>query len=51
MCLTMNVTNADNKVLESVKETITVTCKPRRLSSGTAVGGAIGNKAGEDNEE
>lgn len=49
--LTMNVTNADNKVLESVKETITVTCKPRRLSSGTAVGGAIGNKAGEDNEE
>lgn len=48
--LTMNVTDADNKVLESIKETVTVTCKSKRLDRGTAVGGAIGNKAGEDNE-
>ena len=49
--LTMNVTDLDNKVLESVKETVTVTCKPMRVSGGTAIGGAIGGKAGGDNEE
>ncbi len=45
--LTLNVTNADNKVQESIKETVTVTCKPTRMSSGGAIGGAIGAKAGD----
>ncbi len=49
--LTLNVTNADNKVLESIKETVTVTCKPTRVSSGSAIGGAIGAKAGDGDRE
>ncbi len=40
--LTLNVTNADNKVQESVKETVTVTCRPMRMGTDNAVGGATG---------
>jgi hypothetical protein len=47
--LTLNVTNADNKVLESTRETVTVTCRAARAAGGVP-GGASSAEARRSGE-